>query len=86
MATPVVTGSIALLLEEYKKTRHINNETQWKNEKLKAIGDNNNLSQFIKNLLMNIAKKLDREEEYEISAIKSMLFGAGLIQIDDCFI
>jgi subtilisin family serine protease len=86
MATPLVTGSVALLLEAYMKTRHINNETQWKNEKLRAIGDSKNLAQFIKNLITNTARRLYSEEEYEISAIKSVLFGAGLIQVDNCFI
>ena len=85
MATPIVSGSIALLLEAYKRSHGINNEDQWKNEKLKPVENSKNLAHFIKTVIMQTAMMLDKELEYEsLSSDKSVVFGTGFIQVDKC--
>jgi subtilisin family serine protease len=98
MATPVTAGLCALLLQAYKTKNNIKNASEWNVDKLKerSYGNrtypgNGNLAMQIKHILMTTAKKLPREEEYEIPGSSnrfgwesvSVVSGAGRIQAVD---
>jgi subtilisin family serine protease len=83
MATPIVSGSIAIILEAYKKSRNIIDDNQWKIEKLKQMEDCFNLGYFIKKIIMETAQNIDRENDDPSKVSnKSMISGAGVIRVD----
>jgi len=93
MATPIVSGSIALILEAFRKAYNITDENQWRDIKQRPIEDRPNLAYFIKKVLLETAIPLPHEPEYEMRALsfvhnpeldKSVVSGAGFLRVDRC--
>jgi len=75
MATPIVSGVCALMLEAYRKTNNVKKS----NRKTK-----NNLAQTIKQILMDTALEMQSKyPEMEINQNKSIIHGTGRIQALD---
>jgi len=85
MATPIVSGSVALILDAFKKSKGITNDIQWQSERSKPIGNSRNVAQFVKEVIMETAQKLEREPEYDLANFeKSIVSGEGMILVDRC--
>ncbi|HEX5186289.1 MAG TPA: S8 family serine peptidase, partial [Nitrososphaeraceae archaeon] len=85
MATPVSAASICLILEAFKIKNNITNDEQWEMLKSMPIQNSKNLAHLIKKLLIDTAFPLYKEMEYENNNYKkSIIFGAGMIDVDKC--
>ena len=72
MATPVTAGCCALLLQAYKMNMRVSNDQQWQQVKRSKDRQGKNLSQRIKQVLLDTAQRLPGLDAYSQ--------GKGLIQ------
>ena len=83
MATPIVSGVCALMLECYKKQHQIDNPKKWKKQKQEKIDGIQNLAEMIKQVILDTALQMDSLfPEMEVNATKSIVHGTGRIQAD----
>ncbi|HEX7032242.1 MAG TPA: S8 family serine peptidase, partial [Nitrososphaera sp.] len=82
MATPMVSGACALLIQAFRQANNLTDDSSWKAARNQPVGQYKNVPELVKHALMDTASKLRREEEYEIVPNASVVFGSGLVQIN----